>query len=303
MARSRRTDDWGFPRWRPYGSGNAAVEVRLCDRHGCDKPGDRPAPKAPNRPERWYFCEAHAAEYNAGWDYFAGLTPKKPPPAKPANRPKRNFPRPRTGNGAAPATAPAAAPSLMPSRYWLRLRCRHECHQDRLARRRQVQPPRCRRRRSGGRATLPRRAGGVGSAGRRRRGTNRRGRGALIRLALALLLVATPVTAEEPRPRLRDTGLVVGPLVTGPLNAISDVPGVPVGQCRSSRATPSAPASPSSARTAAISFRTKSPAAFFRRQWLREIRGRPADRRIGRTSNRRSFLPTRSTSATAMEGR
>lgn len=76
MARSRRTDDWGFPRWRPYGSGNAAVEVRLCDRHGCDRPGDRPAPKAPNRPERWYFCETHAAEYNAGWDYFAGLSPE-----------------------------------------------------------------------------------------------------------------------------------------------------------------------------------------------------------------------------------
>ncbi|MFZ4688440.1 MAG: J domain-containing protein [Polymorphobacter sp.] len=77
MARSRRTDDWGFPRWRPYGSGGAAVEVRLCDRHGCSNPGDRPAPKAPNRPERWYFCQAHAAEYNQGWDYFAGLTPEE----------------------------------------------------------------------------------------------------------------------------------------------------------------------------------------------------------------------------------
>ena len=74
MVRSRRTDDWGFPRWRPYGSGNAAVEVRLCDRHGCSNPGDCPAPKAANRPERWYFCAPHAAEYNAGWDYFAGLS-------------------------------------------------------------------------------------------------------------------------------------------------------------------------------------------------------------------------------------
>ena len=74
MARSRRVDDWGFPRWRPYGSGSAAVEVRLCDRHGCSNAGDRPAPKAPNRPERWYFCAAHAAEYNANWDYFAGLS-------------------------------------------------------------------------------------------------------------------------------------------------------------------------------------------------------------------------------------
>ena len=77
MTRSRRTDDWGFPRWRPYGSGNAAAEGRLCDRHGCSNPGDRPAPKAPNRPERWYFCEKHAAEYNANWDYFAGLSPEE----------------------------------------------------------------------------------------------------------------------------------------------------------------------------------------------------------------------------------
>jgi hypothetical protein len=75
MSRSKRNDDWGFPRWRPYGSGSrAAARVRLCDREGCTAPGDHPAPKAPNRPERWYFCEQHAAEYNANWDYFAGLS-------------------------------------------------------------------------------------------------------------------------------------------------------------------------------------------------------------------------------------
>lgn len=74
MSRRARTLDWGFPRWRDYGAGNAAVTVRTCDRDGCDAPGDRPAPKAPNRPERWYFCEAHAAEYNRGWNYFEGLS-------------------------------------------------------------------------------------------------------------------------------------------------------------------------------------------------------------------------------------
>ena len=74
MARRARTLDWGFPRWRDYGSGSAAATVRTCDRDGCNAPGDRPAPKAPNRPERWYFCEAHAAEYNRGWNYFEGLT-------------------------------------------------------------------------------------------------------------------------------------------------------------------------------------------------------------------------------------
>lgn len=47
--------------------------MRLCDRHGCDEPGDCPAPKAPNSPDRWYFCQRHAAEYNSKWDYFEGL--------------------------------------------------------------------------------------------------------------------------------------------------------------------------------------------------------------------------------------
>ncbi len=74
MRGRARNLDWGFPRWRDYGTGSAAVTVRTCDRDGCDAPGDRPAPKAPNRPERWYFCEAHAAEYNRNWNYFEGLT-------------------------------------------------------------------------------------------------------------------------------------------------------------------------------------------------------------------------------------
>ncbi len=74
MAKATRSNDWGFPRWRGYGSSREAKPVRLCDRQGCEEPGDRPAPKAPNSPERWYFCETHAAEYNRNWDYFAGLT-------------------------------------------------------------------------------------------------------------------------------------------------------------------------------------------------------------------------------------
>ena len=74
MARSKRSNDWGFPRWRGYGSTREAQQVRLCDRHGCEDPGDRPAPKSPNSPDRWYFCERHAAEYNRNWNYFEGLT-------------------------------------------------------------------------------------------------------------------------------------------------------------------------------------------------------------------------------------
>ena len=74
MAKAGRSNDWGFPRWRSYGGERAAEQVRLCDRHGCNERGDRPAPKSPNNPDRWYFCEAHAAEYNRGWNYFEGLT-------------------------------------------------------------------------------------------------------------------------------------------------------------------------------------------------------------------------------------
>ena len=73
MSRPRRSLDWGFPRWRGYGGSREAAEVRLCDRHGCNEPGDCPAPKSPNSRERWYFCQRHAAEYNSRWDYFEGL--------------------------------------------------------------------------------------------------------------------------------------------------------------------------------------------------------------------------------------
>ncbi len=46
----------------------------MCDRHGCNERGDCPAPKSPNSPDRWYFCQQHAGEYNRGWNYFEGLT-------------------------------------------------------------------------------------------------------------------------------------------------------------------------------------------------------------------------------------
>ena len=73
MSGRGRSDNWGFPRWRPYGSSREAVAQRECDRHGCSEAGLCPAPKSPNSPDRWYFCQKHAAEYNKGWDYFEGL--------------------------------------------------------------------------------------------------------------------------------------------------------------------------------------------------------------------------------------
>ncbi|MGQ3176017.1 MAG: molecular chaperone DnaJ, partial [Blastomonas fulva] len=30
----KRSSDWGFPRWRGYGSSREAQTVRMCDRHG-----------------------------------------------------------------------------------------------------------------------------------------------------------------------------------------------------------------------------------------------------------------------------
>ena len=74
MAKPGRSSDWGFPRWRGYNNSREAQAVRICDRYGCDEPGDRPAPKSPNSPEKWYFCEKHAGEYNRNWDYFQGLS-------------------------------------------------------------------------------------------------------------------------------------------------------------------------------------------------------------------------------------
>lgn len=73
MTKARGSTDWGFPRWRGYEGAREAATVRLCDRYRCQERGDCPAPKAPNSPERWFFCKTHAAEYNQKWDYFEGL--------------------------------------------------------------------------------------------------------------------------------------------------------------------------------------------------------------------------------------
>ncbi|MDN3646306.1 J domain-containing protein [Pontixanthobacter aestiaquae] len=73
MAGKRRKDSWGFPNWGGYEKSQDAVAQKECDRHGCEEAGLCPAPKTPNSPERWYFCQKHAAEYNRGWDYFEGL--------------------------------------------------------------------------------------------------------------------------------------------------------------------------------------------------------------------------------------
>ena len=89
MARNGTRNDWGFPRWRGYGSSSAAQKVRICDRHGCNEEGKCPAPKSPNNPDRWMFCEPHAAEYNRQWNYFEGLS--KEEAAEPEARERADF--------------------------------------------------------------------------------------------------------------------------------------------------------------------------------------------------------------------
>ena len=97
-----------------------AEAVRLCDRHGCDEPGDRPAPKSPNSPERWYFCVAHAAEYNRNWNYFEGLSAEDAAAREADEQRKAPTPSPAPSimAGAARATAAAAATNCARSTCW-----------------------------------------------------------------------------------------------------------------------------------------------------------------------------------------
>lgn len=49
--------------------------ARPCDSVGCKAPGQHKAPKSRDRAnEYWWFCAAHAAEYNKRWNYFAGMS-------------------------------------------------------------------------------------------------------------------------------------------------------------------------------------------------------------------------------------
>ena len=52
----------------------------------------------------------------------------------------------------------------------------------------------------------------------------------IVAFGLALVFLGVAVLASEDRPRAREFGLIIGVLPTGPLNAITDVAGVKVGQ-------------------------------------------------------------------------
>ncbi len=49
--------------------------LRRCDHPGCQEEARFPAPKSRERQDgRWHFCLDHVRQYNAGWDFFRGMT-------------------------------------------------------------------------------------------------------------------------------------------------------------------------------------------------------------------------------------
>jgi hypothetical protein len=71
-------------RVRPPKEGEAEAErdvhalkpgERPCDHTGCRAPASTRAPKSREMlSEHYWFCQAHAAEYNRSWDFFAGMS-------------------------------------------------------------------------------------------------------------------------------------------------------------------------------------------------------------------------------------
>jgi hypothetical protein len=48
---------------------------KACQWHDCRRPADSRAPKARDLPgEHYWFCQAHAGEYNRNWNFFAGMS-------------------------------------------------------------------------------------------------------------------------------------------------------------------------------------------------------------------------------------
>jgi hypothetical protein len=50
------------------------VRTRGCDCPGCGETGEYRAPKTRSLEDYYFFCLPHVRAYNAGWDYFAGMS-------------------------------------------------------------------------------------------------------------------------------------------------------------------------------------------------------------------------------------
>ena len=56
-------------------SDGAAVHQRRCEWMGCDRGGLHPAPRSRRELRRYrWFCREHVREYNAAWNYYAGMS-------------------------------------------------------------------------------------------------------------------------------------------------------------------------------------------------------------------------------------
>ena len=54
-----------------------AVPEHICDKEGCDRPAEFRAPKDRTLKDYYWFCLEHVQEYNAQWDYYAGMSPEE----------------------------------------------------------------------------------------------------------------------------------------------------------------------------------------------------------------------------------
>src|SRR5690349_23628496 len=91
---------------------------------------------------------------------------------------------------------------------------------------------------------------------------------------MLLPLLLLPVLAESPRPRARDLGLAPGVFPPGPLDAITDVAGVRVGQVTLIEGDDVRTGVRPSSRTGTISIRTKSRAPCSSGMRLESLRAR-----------------------------
>lgn len=76
MTRANDFLDWRlrFGR-RTFESSEARTPVRGCDHPGCQLQGEYRAPQGRDRLNTYYwFCLTHVRAYNAGWDYYAGMS-------------------------------------------------------------------------------------------------------------------------------------------------------------------------------------------------------------------------------------
>jgi hypothetical protein len=54
--------------------GYKAPIERHCDMPGCQEDAPHKAPKHRGLDDYYWFCQAHAQEYNKAWDFFSGMT-------------------------------------------------------------------------------------------------------------------------------------------------------------------------------------------------------------------------------------